>query len=145
MLNIRYCWILCFTSIAFIVLNFQASYSTNKFDIQILQVTPITENLEETAPILNSNMTNLGSEEAKLIPDLFIKVEDKGDFFKNKLIKNITNSGFNLINNETKKYGNNEYLLMEVNDTATVLKLKEYLDMSNLNLTSSVLHEAEPF
>src|SRR5215203_2040055 len=113
-LNIRHSWILCFTSIAFIVINLQTSYSINNFDVQIPHIIRITENLEETSPVLNSNMTNIGSEEAELIPNLLIKVEDKGDF-KNEVLENITKGGFNLINNESKKYGNNEYLLIEVN------------------------------
>jgi hypothetical protein len=143
-LNIRHSWILCFTSIAFIVINLQASYSINNFDVQIPHIIRITENLEETSPVLNSNMTNIGSEEAELIPNLLIKVEDKGDF-KNEVLENITKGGFNLINNESKKYGNNEYLLIEVNDTDTTLKLKRYLDITNPNITSSVLRVLEPF
>ena len=142
--NIYYFWIFSFTLVIFILINFEASHTINKSEIRSPQITLITENLEETDPLLNSNFTNIESEESELMPSLLIKVE-KTDSFKNEMLNNITMSGFNVIHNETKKYGNNEFLLIEVNNSDTVLKLKDQLDKSPSNITSEVLRLFEPF
>ncbi len=138
--------ILCFISVVFILINFEKSYAINKVSIQLSQVESNTENLETTpTSIQSSNMTNIENEEAELLPNLLLNVDDKDNLFKTKLIQNLTNNGFNLIKNESKKYGNSDYLLIELNDTNTMLKLKDYLDKFNPNITSSVLRVFEPF
>jgi hypothetical protein len=130
--------------VVFILINFELGNSTNISVIQIHQITLITENFEEKLPILNPNIDNIESEEAELMPSLLIKI-DKTDSFNNEILDNITMSGFDVIYNETKKYGNNEYLLRELNNTDMALKLNDLLDKSISNITSEVLRISEPF
>ena len=143
-INARYYWIFCFIVAVFILMNFALLSAVNKFDSRMPQIIAYPQNVEDMTQIPNSNTTNLGSGEAQLIPSLLISV-DNNSYFRNELLNDMTKNGFDLIANETKKYGSNEYLLIQVNNTETVLKLKDYLNNSYTNLTLSVLRESEQF